>query len=246
MASDGERLLALEGVSKWFGGLLALDKVSLHVDRGEIVGIIGPNGSGKTTLFATITGFLAAESGEIVFDGRSIGGMPPFRICQLGLVRTFQLTQPFSGLTVLENVVIGALHGGQPLRQAQTVASEILSFVGLAEKAERRAGELTTADLKRLELARALATRPKLLLLDEIMAGLRPGEVDLAVALVRQIRERGATVVVVEHLMRAVLALSDRLYVLHHGSLIADGEPKEVIRRPQVVNAYFGEQVVDT
>jgi branched-chain amino acid transport system ATP-binding protein len=246
MANSGERLLILQGVSKRFGGLLALNNVSLQVNRGEIVGVIGPNGSGKTTLFATITGFLLAESGQIVFDGRSISGLQPFRICQLGIVRTFQLTQPFSGLTALENVLIGALHGGRPVRQAQNLALEILSFVGLADKASQRADELTIADLKRLELARALATQPKLLLLDEIMAGLRPGEVDLAVTLIRQIQQRGVTLIVVEHLMRAVMALSDRLYVLHHGSLIAEGEPEQVIHRPEVVDAYFGEHIVDT
>lgn len=246
MAEDRDCLLALNGVRKRFGGLIALDGVSLHINRGEIVGIIGPNGSGKTTLFAAITGFLSVDAGNIMFESRSIKGLQPFRICEMGLVRTFQVTQPFGGLSVAENVLIGALRGGRSLDEAHDLTSDVLKFVGLDPKARQRASDLTIADLKRLELARALATKPKLLLLDEIMAGLRPAEVDMAVELIREIRKKGVTLAVVEHLMRAIMALSQRLYVLHHGSLIADGDPEDVIHKRQVVDAYFGEHIVNT
>lgn len=234
-------LLELERVTKRFGGLTALDAVSLRVEAGEIVGIIGPNGSGKTTLFATASGFLRPEGGDIQFAGRSIVGLRPSRINALGLARTFQIVQPFAGISVRENVVIGALRGGrETLATARRVAAEVLDLVGLGARAAQPAGNLALPDQKRLELARALATQPKLVLLDEIMAGLRPGEVDQAIGLLRQIRSRGVTLVVVEHLVRAVLALAERMYVLHHGSLIAEGRPDEVIHRPAVVEAYFG------
>ncbi len=235
-------LLELAGVTKRFGGLTAVDRVSLAVAAGEIVGVIGPNGSGKTTMFATVSGFLVPDEGEIRFEGRRIIGLRPSRVAALGIARTFQIVQPFAGLTVLDNVVAGALRGGrETLATARRVAAEVIDAVGLGPERTKLAGALPIAGRKRLEIARALATRPKLLLLDEVMAGLRPTEVDQAIALVRRIRDSGVTVIVVEHLMRAVLALSERLYVLHHGALIAEGEPREVIRRPDVVRAYFGE-----
>jgi branched-chain amino acid transport system ATP-binding protein len=246
MFRDHDDILVLDGVVKRFGGLTALDSVSLRVERSEIVGIIGPNGSGKTTLFANIAGFLTPNAGTIMFENRSIVGEPPFRICEMGLVRTFQITQPFGELTVAENVLVGAMRPCPKLAQARQKATEILNFVGLASQSRVQAGSLTIADRKRLELARALATKPKLLLLDEIMAGLRPTEVDAAIELIYKIRDMGVTVVVVEHLMHAVLALSERLYVLHHGSLIAEGKPEEVIHRPEVVDAYFGEPLGTT
>lgn len=234
-------LLELERVTKRFGGLTALDGVSLRVGAGEIVGIIGPNGSGKTTLFATASGFLRPEGGDIRFDGRSIVGLRPSRINALGLARTFQIVQPFAGLSVRENVLIGALRGGrETLATARRIAAEVLDLVGLSARAGQPAGNLTLPEQKRLEMARALATQPKLVLLDEIMAGLRPAEVDQAIGLLRQIRGRGVTLVIVEHLVRAVLALAERMYVLHHGSLIAEGRPDEVIHQPAVVEAYFG------
>jgi len=234
-------LLELERVTKRFGGLTALDGVSLRVGAGEIVGIIGPNGSGKTTLFATASGFLRPEGGDVRFDGRSIVGLRPSRINALGLARTFQIVQPFAGLSVRENVLIGALRGGrETLTAARRIAAEVLDLVELGAKAGQPAGNLTLPEQKRLELARALATQPRLVLLDEIMAGLRPGEVDQAIGLLRQIRGRGVTLVIVEHLVRAVLALAERMYVLHHGSLIAEGRPDEVIHQPAVVEAYFG------
>ncbi|MGE3872506.1 MAG: ABC transporter ATP-binding protein [Parvibaculaceae bacterium] len=243
MSHDKQDMLDLQKVVKRFGGLTALDNVSLHVRRGEIVGIIGPNGSGKTTLFANIAGFQTPDSGSITFEGQSIVGRPPFRICEMGLVRTFQITQPFGDLTVADNVLVGAMRAIPRLAEAREKSAEVLEFVGLAPQARKQANGLTIADRKRLELARAIATQPKLLLLDEIMAGLRPAEVDTAIELIARIRRSGVTVVLVEHLMRAVMALSERLYVLHHGGLIAEGEPSEVIQRPEVVDAYFGEHV---
>ncbi|MGQ0664805.1 MAG: ABC transporter ATP-binding protein [Pseudomonadota bacterium] len=234
-------LLILEGVSKRFGGLLALDSVSMRVDAGEIVGIIGPNGSGKTTLFATVSGFLAADGGRIAFAGQSLLGLRPSKINALGLARTFQIAQPFAGVSVTDNVIVGALRGGRAsLGQARRAAREVLELVGLSEAGAKLAANLTLAERKRLEVARAVATQPTLLLLDEVMAGLRPAEVEQAIALIRRLRDQGITVILVEHLIRAVLALAERMYVLHHGSLIAEGAPTEVIHRPEVVSAYFG------
>jgi len=235
-------LLALEGVTKRFGGLTAVDGVSLAIEPGEIVGVIGPNGSGKTTLFATVSGFLRPEAGAIRLDGQSIVGLKPSRIAALGIARTFQVVQPFAGLTVRDNVVAGALRGGrESLVDARRIADEVIARCGMEGDRNKLAGALPIVGRKRLEVARALATRPKLLLLDEVMAGLRPTEVDQAIELVRAIRASGVTVIVVEHLMRAVMALSERLYVLRTGALIAAGDPREVIRRPEVVEAYFGE-----
>ena len=235
-------LLALEGVTKRFGGLTAVDGVSLAIEPGEIVGVIGPNGSGKTTLFATVSGFLRPEAGAIRLDGQSIVGLKPSRIAALGIARTFQVVQPFAGLTVRDNVVAGALRGGrESLADARRIADEVIARCGMDGDRNKLAGALPIVGRKRLEVARALATRPKLLLLDEVMAGLRPTEVDQAIELVRAIRASGVTVIVVEHLMRAVMALSERLYVLRTGALIAAGDPREVIRRPEVVEAYFGE-----
>ena len=235
-------LLALAGVTKRFGGLTAVDRVSLAIEPGEIVGVIGPNGSGKTTLFATVSGFLRPDAGDIRFDGQAIGGLKPSRIAVLGIARTFQVVQPFAGLSVRDNVVAGALRGGRlRLVDARRVADEVLARCAMEGERNKLAGALPIVGRKRLEVARALATRPKLLLLDEVMAGLRPTEVDQAIELVRSIRASGVTVIVVEHLMRAVLALSERLYVLRAGALIAQGEPREVIQRPEVVEAYFGE-----
>ncbi len=235
-------LLALDGVTKRFGGLTAVDNVSLAIEPGEIVGVIGPNGSGKTTLFATVSGFLRPEAGAIRLDGQSIVGLKPSRIAALGVARTFQVVQPFAGLTVRDNVVAGALRGGrETLADARRVADEVIARCGMQADRNKLAGALPIVGRKRLEVARALATRPKVLLLDEVMAGLRPTEVDEAIELVRAIRASGVTVIVVEHLMRAVMALAERLYVLRTGALIAQGDPREVIRRPEVVEAYFGE-----
>lgn len=234
-------LLELQGVTKRFRGLTAVDNVSFSVRPGEIVGIIGPNGSGKTTTFSCVSGFLLPEEGDILFEGTSIKGHRPSDIALRGVARTFQVVQPFEDLPVVENVLIGALRGGEvELSEARAYAQEITEFVGLGPIAQQLAGSLSIPGRKRLEIAKALATRPKLLLLDEVMAGLRPSEVDLAIRLVRAIRDKGVTVILVEHLMRAVMALSERLMVLDHGALIAQGDPHSVIADPAVVEAYFG------
>ena len=234
-------LLEISGLTKRFGGLVACDGIDLAVKPGEILGVIGPNGSGKTTLFALASGFLLPDAGDVRFEGRSILGLRPSRVSTLGLARTFQIVQPFLGLTVRDNVLVGALQGGRRrLHEASAKADEMLELTGLAPIAARDAGALTIADRKRLEVARALATEPRLLLLDEVMAGLRPAEVDQAVDLIQRLRASGITIVLVEHLIRAVLAACDRVAVLHQGRKIAEGEPRETLERPTVVEAYFG------
>jgi branched-chain amino acid transport system ATP-binding protein len=234
-------LLRLEGVTKRFGGVTAVNNVSLEIRQGEIAGIIGPNGSGKTTLFATVSGFLKPDAGRILFDGHSIAGWTPSRVAALGIARTFQIVQPFGALTVLDNVTVGALRGGrETLKAAREQAAQVVKFLGLEAIASRPAAGLTIAERKRLEVGKALATKPRLLLLDEVMAGLRPTEVDQVIETVRRIREQGVTIVLIEHLMRAVLALSETLYVLREGAVLAHGTPSEVVRRAEVVDAYFG------
>jgi branched-chain amino acid transport system ATP-binding protein len=235
-------LLSVQNLSKRFGGLTAVDNVSFNVMPGKIIGVIGPNGSGKTTLFANVSGFQTPEEGDVFFAGTKITGMKPSALCALGIARTFQIVQPFAGLTVFDNVVAGALRGGRTsLSDAKAKAAEVISLCGLQINAEQLAGALPIAGRKRLEVARALATQPKLLLLDEVMAGLRPTEVDEAIKLIKAIRAGGVTLIVVEHLMRAVMALSEELLVLQQGKLIAQGSAKDVVNRPEVIRAYFGE-----
>ena len=237
-------ILEIRGLTKRFGGLLACDCVDLSVRRGEILGVIGPNGSGKTTLFALASGFLRPDAGEVRFDGHAVVGQRPSRIARLGMARTFQIVQPFMGLSVRDNVIVGALQGGQRrLREAEAKADDLLQLTGLDPIAARDASALTIADRKRLEVARALATEPKLLLLDEVMAGLRPAEVDQAVALIGRLRASGITIILVEHLIRAVLAACDRVAVLHQGRKIAEGEPRATLEDPTVVEAYFGSPI---
>lgn len=235
-------LLVVEGVSKRFGGLVAVDRVSFRVEAGEIVGLIGPNGAGKTTLFNLISGLYRPDGGQIFFEGRRVDGLPPHKLCRLGLGRTFQLVQPFADLTSLQNVMVGAFNRARSEAEAARIAWETLGRVGLAEKADWPAAWLTLADRKRLEVARALATGPRLLMLDEVMAGLTPREVDDALALLRQLRDSGITLLVIEHVMQAVMALCDRVVVLHHGQKIAEGTPGEVARTAQVIEAYLGEE----
>jgi branched-chain amino acid transport system ATP-binding protein len=235
-------LLTLDGVSRRFGGLNAVDGVSLTVNQGEIVGLIGPNGAGKTTLINLITGVFPATNGRVYFEGHEITRMKPYQIARFGLARTFQIVQPFPKMTVLENVAAGALFCGHArnIREAETVAREHLAFTGLAELADRPAASLTLARRKRLELAKSLAMRPRLLMLDEVNAGLNPAEIGEALAIIRKIAEQGVTIIVIEHLMKVVLSISHRMAVLHHGQLIAQGEPRTVIGDKRVIEAYLG------
>lgn len=233
-------MLDVHNISKAFGGLRALDGVTLGVTEGEIVALIGPNGAGKTTLFSIVAGFQRADEGTVTFNGADITGEPPHRICRLGLARTFQLTQPFAALSVRENIAIGAHLHIAPRDEALAAATDVGSLLGLGGILDQRADGLTVASRKRLELARALATEPKLLLLDEIFAGLNPTEVEEILPVIGEIRARGVTIVLVEHVMRAVMRLSDRVVVLNNGAVIAEGLPDAVVSDARVIEAYLG------
>jgi len=235
--------LALEHVTKRFGGLVAADDVTVAVEPGKITGLIGPNGAGKTTIFGVVSGRLAPTSGRIAALGHDITGWSPHAVCRLGVCVTHQIVRPFTDLSVLENVMVGASFGGGAriaAREARGEAMTILEFAGLAARAEQPASALTLAHRKRLEIARALATRPSVLLLDEVLAGLTPSEVVQAVTLVREICARGVTIVMIEHVMHAVMNLSHRVLVLNYGRLIADGTPAEVTGNREVIEAYLG------
>ena len=232
----------MKGISRHFRGLKAVSGVSFSIEAGHIVALIGPNGAGKTTTFNMIAGVHAPDEGEILFAGRPIQGLRPDEICVAGIGRTFQLVKPFAGLSVLDNVLIGALRRTPRIDAARARAQRILERLGIAEKRDWPASSLTLPDRKRLEVARALATEPRLLLLDEVMAGLRPTETDRMVEVFRDInRETGITILLIEHVMRAVMALSREIHVLHHGELIASGAPDEVVRDPAVLECYLGE-----
>jgi branched-chain amino acid transport system ATP-binding protein len=236
-------LLQVTGLSKRFGGLQAVQDVSFAVEEGQIVGMIGPNGAGKSTVFNLINGVSEPDIGQIVFMGNDITGKPPYRIARAGLARAHQIVQPLLGLSVLENCMVGACFGRENLGllQASKVAREIANLVGLEDRLEIPASALTTAGKKRLELARALSARPRLLLLDEVLAGLNPTETERMIETVRVIRASGVTILMIEHIMRAVMSLSDRVIVLNLGSKLAEGSPQEVANDPAVITAYFGD-----
>ncbi|HEY3151829.1 MAG TPA: ABC transporter ATP-binding protein [Candidatus Binatia bacterium] len=238
-------LLRAQGVSKSFRGLRAVVNASFEVEEGAIVALIGPNGAGKTTIFNMVAGALRPDDGEILFAGKPIGGLRPDQVCALGIGRTFQIVKPFAGLSVLDNVIVGALRCCARVDEARAFASTIIDTLGLGSKRDFPVSSLTLPDRKKLEIARALATRPKLLLLDEVMAGLRPVECDQFIAFLQEINQRdGVTILLIEHVMRAVMALAHKVIVLHHGEMIAQGSPAQVILDPAVLACYLGEETL--
>ena len=240
------RLIEVHNLSKNFGGVQALFEVDFCVQSGEIVGLIGANGAGKTTLFSVISGFYKPDSGTVKFNERNINGLKPYQICRMGMVRTFQVVKPFLNMTVRKNVMVGRLFGKNKTtrqKKAEIEADEIIDFVGLTKKSMVPARELTLADHKRLEIARSLGTNPDLLLLDEVLAGLTPTETAEAMKLVERIRQKGVTILMVEHVMKAVVGLCDRIIVLHYGCKIAEGRPREIVENPDVIEAYLGESL---
>jgi branched-chain amino acid transport system ATP-binding protein len=236
-------LLQIQGVIKRFGGLQALSRITFDLPEGQILGLIGPNGAGKTTLFNTINGVYRPEEGRIVFRGQDVTGKKPYHLAGMGMARTHQIVRPLNELTVRENVMAGACfgHENQPLGSAASIANEVMDFVGLTVRADQLAGSLNVAQKKRLEMARALAAHPYLLLLDEVLAGLNHSEIDSMVQTVLKIREQGATILMIEHVMKAVMNVSDRIIVLDYGQQVADGSPQEIVNNPRVIEAYLGD-----
>lgn len=239
-------LLRVEGLNKRFGGLAAVHRVSFEINLGEIISLIGPNGAGKTTIFNLISGIHRADEGQVLLMGENLVGLRPFEICQRGVGRTFQLMQSFPHMTAVENVMTSALFGRVPrisIREARERAEEFCELVGIGEKKNSFPKSLTVADQKRIEIARALAVKPKLLLLDEVMSGLTPSETNEAIKLVRKLRDTGITIFLIEHVMKVVMGISDRVIVLHHGEKIAEGSTGEVANNPHVIEAYLGEKI---
>jgi branched-chain amino acid transport system ATP-binding protein len=235
-------ILKVTGVSKRFGGLQALLKVSFDLPEGQILGLIGPNGAGKTTLFNVINGIYSPDEGHIVFREKDISGKKPYQVARLGLARTHQIVRPLNDLTVRENVMVGSCFGkeNRGMAEAAQIADEVLDFVGLFERRDQLAGSLNVAQKKRLEMARALASRPYLLLLDEVLAGLNPSEIATMVETIRKIRQQGVSIIMIEHVMHAVMNVSDRMIVLDYGQQIAEGTPQEIATNEQVIEAYLG------
>ena len=240
---DESCILKLENLHKSFGGLVATDDVSLYINHKEIVGLIGPNGAGKTTLFNLISGFFPPNSGIVLFKNKDITGLKPHQICKQGISRTFQIQKPLINLSVFKNVMVGA-YNRLKKKEAEEKTEETLVFTGLWEKKESLAKHLTLADRKSLELARAIACQPQLILLDETAAGLTQTETKIMVDLIRKIQQSGITIFMIEHVMKAIMSLSDRIYVIHHGKKISDGTPLKISKDPVVINAYLGEEYV--
>jgi len=236
-------ILEVKGMTKRFGGLVAVNSLDLTIEPGQILGLIGPNGAGKTTAFAAIAGFYKPEEGKIIFDGQDITGLRPDQICKRGLTRTFQVVKPFPEITVMENVLIGAYNATDDEEEAIAVTEEIIEFMGLEKQRDILAGGLPIAGRKRLEIAKTLATQPKLILLDEVMAGLRPTETVETIELVQRIRQQGVSLLLVEHIMKVIMSLADRIVVIHHGTKIAEGLPEEIVRNQVVIDAYLGEAI---
>jgi len=237
-------ILEISNLVKDFGGLRAVDTLSLSIEEGEILGMIGPNGAGKSTAFNCIAGVYAPTKGDVYFAGKKINGVKPWNLCKKGLARTFQIVKPFRSKSVLYNVMVGSFVTTDKTVVAEEKAMNVLKILSFENKKDERAGNLTIAELKRLEIARALATEPKLLLFDEVMAGLRPAEVDEMVQIIKKLRDQGITIFVIEHIMRAIMALSDRIVVIHFGKKIAEGPPQEVASDENVIKAYLGDEYV--
>lgn len=235
-------LLEVHNITKRFGGLVAVNDLSLSVSKGEILGMIGPNGAGKTTAFNMISGYYKPDEGQVIFDGHNITKRRPDQVCKLGLTRTFQVVKPFPQLSVLDNVIVGAYNRTNSKREAQQKAHEILDFLGMSNMTGQLAGGLSVAGRKRLEIAKVLATDPKMILLDEAMAGLRPKETDEIIELVRQISQQGVALLLVEHVMKVIMSLADRIVVIYQGEKIAEGEPQAVVQNRAVIDAYLGEE----
>ncbi|WP_353148759.1 ABC transporter ATP-binding protein [Pollutimonas bauzanensis] len=241
-----ETLLTVEGIAKKFGGVQAVKNLSFDLKRGEILGLLGPNGAGKTTAFNMIAGHIRPDQGKITLDGRNITGKAPWDVCKAGLARTFQLSKPFGGMSTRENLVVGNLVKTNDRLRSVAKADELLEFLGMSQLADIDADNLTAFERRKVELGRALSTEPALLLMDEVVAGATPQEALIMVELIKKVRDKGVTVLIIEHVMKVIMGLSDRVIVMHLGELMANGLPADVVKQPNVLKAYFGDDYVDT
>lgn len=238
-------LLSVDGIAKRYGGVKAVKSLSFDLHRGEILGLLGPNGAGKTTAFNMIAGFVAPDGGQIRLQGKDIAGRKPWQVCQAGIARTFQLSKPFGGMSTRENLVVGHLVKTNNRQRSEAMADELLDFLNMTALADVDADNLTAFERRKVELGRALSTDPSLLLMDEVVAGATPQEAQVMVGLIKRVRDRGVTVLIIEHVMKVIMGLSDRVIVMHLGELIANGLPAQVVNQPNVLKAYFGDDYVD-